>query len=86
MSDTLPVTINPLFHQIRFPPLKLDLTPGFDPIIGQNNGGTRTTGGLNPYNQSKDYVLGDFVVSRGGEYFFVSPRARSLCGYAYHLR
>ncbi|EIN07199.1 peroxidase TAP [Punctularia strigosozonata HHB-11173 SS5] len=60
-----------------FPPAKLDLSPGFDPLIGQNSGGTRTAGGLNPYDQTRDYVLKDFIVSRGGDYFF-SPSLSAI--------
>jgi len=49
---------------------KSDPTPGFDPIIGQNNGGGRFSSGLDPSNPGLDLNLIDFVVSRGGEYFF----------------
>ncbi|KAJ6501276.1 fungal peroxidase [Mycena vulgaris] len=44
---------------------------GFDPIIGANKGGPRLVNGLNPTNSSRPTTLTtDFVVSRGGEYFF----------------
>jgi hypothetical protein len=56
-----------------FPPLKTDVTPGFEPIISLNNGGTRSTAGLNPFDPSKEYVLEDFTLARGGEYFFSPP-------------
>ncbi|KAG8702638.1 hypothetical protein FRC09_004628 [Ceratobasidium sp. 395] len=63
----------------NFPPQKTApgssaIVPGFDPIVGQANGASRTTlttGG------AKLSLPQDFVVSRGGEYFF-SPSIRAL--------
>uniref|UniRef100_A0A0W0G2I0 Dyp peroxidase n=1 Tax=Moniliophthora roreri TaxID=221103 RepID=A0A0W0G2I0_MONRR len=52
---------------------------GLDPIIGSANSGPpgnapRTIGGLDPTNPDRDIVINtDFVVSRGGEYFFSPP-------------
>ncbi|KAK7032637.1 dye-decolorizing heme-containing peroxidase [Paramarasmius palmivorus] len=47
---------------------------GADPIIGALNGRPRTVTGLDPLNFTKPFVLNtDFVVSRGGEYFFSPP-------------
>ncbi|KAF8582001.1 DyP-type peroxidase [Ramaria rubella] len=54
--------------------------PGFDPIVGANGGQSRTVAGLDPTDQSKSMTLvQDFVVSRGGEYFF-SPSLSALKG------
>ncbi|KAI3604428.1 fungal peroxidase [Moniliophthora roreri] len=53
--------------------------PGVDPIIGSTNSGppgdaSRTVNGLDPLNFQRPIVLNtDFVVSRGGEYFFSPP-------------
>jgi len=61
-----------------FPSGKIDSTPGFDPIIGQNNGGTRFVSGLDPADPNHDFtLLFEFVRSRGGEYFF-SPSLSAL--------
>ncbi|KAH8831895.1 DyP-type peroxidase [Flagelloscypha sp. PMI_526] len=44
---------------------------GLDPIVGTNGGSPFEFTGIDPYNVSKPLtVLQDFVVSRGGEYFF----------------
>ncbi|KIJ37003.1 hypothetical protein M422DRAFT_178598 [Sphaerobolus stellatus SS14] len=54
--------------------------PGFDPIIGANKGQPRNTAGLDPTDANKNTTfLIDFVVSRGGEYFF-SPSISALAG------
>ncbi|KAG9090904.1 hypothetical protein FRC06_000832 [Ceratobasidium sp. 370] len=63
-----------------FPPQKAAagapaLVPGLDPIIGQANGASRTTLGTTSGHQLT--LPRDFVVSRGGEYFF-SPSIRAL--------
>ena len=69
-------------NRIDFPP-KSPVTPGFDPIIGQNiNGpggtGLRTMVGANPSEQSKTLDLPvEWVVPKGGEYFF-SPSIPAL--------
>ncbi|KAK7678568.1 hypothetical protein QCA50_018440 [Cerrena zonata] len=51
-----------------------DQTPGFDPIIGQApdpNSRVRVVGGTNPQNATANLSLPtDWVVSKGGEYFF----------------
>jgi hypothetical protein len=48
--------------------------PGFDPIIGANQGQPRTVVGLDPANQTRSItLLNDLIVSRGGEYFFTPP-------------
>ncbi|KAJ7118654.1 fungal peroxidase [Mycena crocata] len=53
---------------------------GFDPIIGANKGGPRPVSGLDPTNVNRNItLLTDFVVSRGGEYFF-SPSLSALAG------
>ncbi|KAJ7484458.1 fungal peroxidase [Mycena latifolia] len=51
---------------------------GFDPIIGANKGAQRVVNGLDPTNSSRPITLAtDFVVSRGGEYFF-SPSLSAI--------
>ena len=45
------------------------LNPGIDPIIGQ--GGGRVTVGLDSQNQTESFAVPQFVVPKGGEYFFV---------------
>ncbi|KAJ7917362.1 fungal peroxidase [Mycena leptocephala] len=51
---------------------------GFDPIIGANNGSSRSVTGLDPTNLNGTTTLvTDFVVSRGGEYFF-SPSLSAI--------
>ncbi|KAF8596549.1 Dyp-type peroxidase [Ceratobasidium sp. AG-I] len=57
-----------------FPPRK-SVTPGFDPIVGQKNGEPRET--LGSAAGSQLTMPRDFVVSRGGEYFF-SPSIKAL--------
>lgn len=53
-------------------------TPGFDPIIGANHGQQRFTQGLDPANQTRNITLPlDFIISRGGEYFF-SPSLSAI--------
>ena len=50
-----------------------DQVPGFDPIIGQASGdpGARVMGGTNPQNATQNLPLpAEWVVSKGGEYFF----------------
>ncbi|TDL17953.1 Dyp-type peroxidase [Rickenella mellea] len=57
-------------NNINFPPQK-PVVPGFDPIIGQNGNDARTMQGTNPDAQTATLNLPfDFVVSKGGEYFF----------------
>ncbi|KAJ7220135.1 dye-decolorizing peroxidase precursor [Mycena pura] len=55
---------------------------GFDPIIGANQGNPRVVNGLDPTNPSRNFTLmTDFIVSRGGEYFFspsISAIAKTL--------
>ncbi|KAJ7201687.1 hypothetical protein GGX14DRAFT_464677 [Mycena pura] len=44
---------------------------GVDPIIGALAGAQRVIGGLDPTDATKTHTLtADFIVSRGGEYFF----------------
>ncbi|KAJ7113133.1 fungal peroxidase [Mycena epipterygia] len=51
---------------------------GFDPIIGANAGSPRVVNGLDPTNPAHSFTLTtDFVVSRGGEYFF-SPSLSAI--------
>ncbi|KAJ7641153.1 hypothetical protein FB45DRAFT_899535, partial [Roridomyces roridus] len=51
---------------------------GFDPIVGENGGSPRAVFGLDPKNSTKATMLPmDFVVSRGGEYFF-SPSISAI--------
>ncbi|OBZ72595.1 Dye-decolorizing peroxidase msp1 [Grifola frondosa] len=53
-------------------PIQKPVTPGFDPIIGQAADPTsRTLTGTNPNNQSASLSLPiEWVVPKGGEYFF----------------
>lgn len=55
-----------------FPPGKNE-SAGFDAIIGANKGKPRQSFGLDPRDQSKGLTLPDFVVSKGGAYFFFPP-------------
>ena len=57
-----------LNHCISFPNGK-NVTPGIEPIIGQ--GAPRVASGLDPHDFTKSYSMPDFVVSNGGEYFFI---------------
>ncbi|KAJ7592102.1 fungal peroxidase [Mycena floridula] len=51
-----------------------NVKPGFDPIIGANKGAARGVVGLDPSAPTGTITLQkDFVVSRGGEYFFSPP-------------
>ena len=61
-----------------FPP-KNNITSGFDPLIGQAGGnGPRSMIGTNPQSQSTSLPLPtEWVVPRGGEYFF-SPSIPAL--------
>ncbi|KAJ1300076.1 hypothetical protein OPQ81_002558 [Rhizoctonia solani] len=56
-------------------PFRKQVTPGFDPIVGQKNGASRTTLGTTAGFQLS--LPRDFVISRGGEYFF-SPSIKAL--------
>ncbi|EJD50483.1 DyP-type peroxidase [Auricularia subglabra TFB-10046 SS5] len=57
----------------NFPPRK-SVSPGFDVIIGQNKSAVRTTVGLDVNKPTASIsVPQQFVVSRGGEYFFSPP-------------
>ncbi|KAM5542891.1 hypothetical protein V8D89_003275 [Ganoderma adspersum] len=64
-------------------PIRKPVTPGFDPIIGQNNDGPngigpRSMSGANPKDQSTLLSLPiEWVVPKGGEYFF-SPSISAL--------
>lgn len=65
---------------MKFPGGHPGVTPGFDPIIGQNsNDNGREMEGFNATDQSAALQLGtkEFVGSSGGEYFFV-PSMSSL--------
>ncbi|EIN07233.1 Dyp-type peroxidase [Punctularia strigosozonata HHB-11173 SS5] len=54
----------------NFPPGK-NVSIGLDPIIGQNGNNSRNMFGSDPLNPGTDLTLPfDFVVPKGGEYFF----------------
>ncbi|CAE6483679.1 unnamed protein product [Rhizoctonia solani] len=53
--------------------------PGFDPLTGQNNGQSRKT--LGKSNGTQLTLPRDFIISRGGEYFF-SPSIKALKKFA----
>ncbi|KAJ7624806.1 dye-decolorizing peroxidase precursor [Roridomyces roridus] len=54
-------------------------TTGFDPVVGANHGYARwSQGNLDPTNPTREFILlNDFVISRGGEYFF-SPSLSAI--------
>lgn len=62
-----------------FPFGKTVAEPGFDPIIGQAVGGAvRAMAGTNPQKGPDNLTLtADWVISKGGEYFF-SPSIPAL--------
>ncbi|KIJ23919.1 hypothetical protein M422DRAFT_786025 [Sphaerobolus stellatus SS14] len=58
----------------QFPSGKNNSTPGFDGVIGENSGQSRSVSGMDPTNFTRDLnILTDFVVPIGGEYFFAPP-------------
>ncbi|KIJ40008.1 hypothetical protein M422DRAFT_780853 [Sphaerobolus stellatus SS14] len=64
---------------------KSDPTPGYDPILGQivtvsSQTGPRFTSGLDPTDPDRDFTLPDFIISRGGEYFFSPPISAITAG------
>ncbi|EJD36463.1 DyP-type peroxidase [Auricularia subglabra TFB-10046 SS5] len=64
-----------------FPPKKTPAEIGFDPIIGQAaDGKARLVAGVDPNNTSATLSMPQFVISRGGEYFF-SPPISALRGH-----
>ncbi|KAI9652145.1 MAG: hypothetical protein M1831_007177 [Alyxoria varia] len=64
-------------NAVNFPINKPEV-PGFDPIVGQANGGPRSMTGSNPNAQSVSLAFPtEWVLSRGGEYFF-SPSIPAL--------
>ncbi|KAG6831531.1 hypothetical protein H0H87_004856 [Tephrocybe sp. NHM501043] len=63
------------YNDTLFPPKK-QFTPGFDPIVGQTGeepkGVVRFMTGTDPSHERRVMIFPDnFVVPRGGEYFFV---------------
>lgn len=60
-------------------PINKPVTPGFDPIIGQQSDlAIRTLSGTDPNNQTATLSLpAEWVVPKGGEYFF-SPSIPAL--------
>ncbi|KIJ35913.1 hypothetical protein M422DRAFT_179975 [Sphaerobolus stellatus SS14] len=64
---------------------KSDPTPGYDPLLGQivsasGQTGPRFTSGLDPTDPNRDFTLPDFIISRGGEYFFSPPISALAAG------
>ncbi|KAJ7592189.1 fungal peroxidase [Mycena floridula] len=63
----------PSFAAARVP-LPGGILPGWDPVIGANEGASRNASGLDPQNLTREFTFQqDFVVSRGGEYFLTPP-------------
>lgn len=69
-------------NDVNFAPGKSPI-PGFDVVFGQNNGGARWISGTDINNPP--WILNfptEFVISRGGEYFFspsISALANPIC-------
>lgn len=66
------VTFDPVIPAADGPyrfPFSKPIAPGIDPIIGQSP--TRSTGGLDPLDQTKTFSVPLFVIPKGGEYFFM---------------
>ncbi|KAG6816227.1 hypothetical protein H0H87_007598 [Tephrocybe sp. NHM501043] len=61
-------------NNASFPPGAAPAVPGLDPIIGQ---GLRTFSGTDPNTPSTNLTAPEFVIPRGGEYFF-SPSLKGL--------
>ncbi|KAF9466754.1 hypothetical protein BDZ94DRAFT_1280704 [Collybia nuda] len=61
-------------NEPTFPPGAAPKIPGLDPLIGQ---GDRKLIGTDPNNPDVELPMPEFVVSRGGEYFF-SPSLKGL--------
>ncbi|KAG8778164.1 hypothetical protein FRC12_025137 [Ceratobasidium sp. 428] len=59
---------------VDFPRHK-NVKAGFDPLVGQNNGGPRHT--LGKQNGTSLALPYDFIIARGGEYFF-TPSIQAL--------
>ncbi|KIJ36125.1 hypothetical protein M422DRAFT_179814 [Sphaerobolus stellatus SS14] len=60
-----------------------DPTPGWDPLLGQvteTQTGPKFASGLDPADPNRDFTLPDFIVSRGGEYFFSPPLSAIAAG------
>ena len=54
------------------PPNTGGVTPGFDPIIGQDKGQPRTMTGYDADNLTKSLTIpSQFIIAQGGEYFFL---------------
>ncbi|KAF8151771.1 peroxidase TAP [Crassisporium funariophilum] len=59
----------------NFPPFETQAeAPGLDPLIGQ---GVRAMSGLDPLNEQTVLPFPEFIIPRGGEYFF-SPSLKGL--------
>jgi hypothetical protein len=67
-----------LTDTVRIVPFNTGARPGFDPIIGQNKGKEREMIGYDVDDLSKKLKMPhEFVVSQGGEYFFL-PSMKTL--------
>lgn len=70
------------FPIIANPKLPSTALPGFDPIVGQAPlGKDRWVTGMDEGDAQKRMTLEPFVVSQGGEYFFV-PSIKGLQAFA----
>jgi len=63
-------------NNVKFRPVRVAPFPGLDPLIGQGTN-PRTVSGLDPLNDKVIHTLEDFVIPKGGEYFF-SPSLTAL--------
>lgn len=66
-------------NNVNFPPRTTPEQPGFDPIIGQQNGGgeREMTGAFGENTADSLKLSAQWVNSKGGEYFF-SPSLQAL--------
>ncbi|KAF9498322.1 dye decolorizing peroxidase [Pleurotus eryngii] len=64
-------------NDVNFVGGKIDPTPGFDPIFGQNGAGPIFSSGIDYTDPNHDLTFMSFVLSRGGEYLY-SPSMSAI--------